>query len=594
MNVFSVMKRKAPTEFVNIRLPQLKVLRLHNLERLVSTPDFNGLPNLQKLELIQCYELKEIHPSLGNHRSLKSVHVLFCYKLRMFPTIVRMEQLESLRISHCDESLVFPEIQSNMKCLVKLDLHHIQIDALLSSIGERCTNLIYLRLFYCFSLNSTQVEFDGLKCLKEFIWSKGHRKTPFPLPLTRSLRKLDLSKCYFEDGEIPSDIGELSNLQDLDLSDNNFSKLHFSLSQLTRLKLLNLSRCYSHVKLPEVPSSIAIFIADRCDKLTSIDDLSENCKSLCYISLEESTVIDGNRLVQSMLKGNAIENQSMHLRVKGLEIPKQFTKRLYAGDECWLPLPENWCNDFCGFLICAVLEPRFYSSTSPGITIKEEASDDMRGMFHDVVWGKSFGGKLTWVWYVPFASLRCTEWWNPTHKNVSFYFHHYNTKPSNYLGIGASLVPMNNGSGLTDSSIDSFEFTDDYTPNFSIHYDSKSPDITIKEEASDDMRGMFHDVVWGESFGGKLTWVWYVSFASLRRTEWWNPTHKNVSFYFDRNDRISSIGIGASLVSMNNGSGPTDTSTDSSEFTDDYTPKIMIRHDSKSSLTISPCVYSYF
>ncbi|GJY65708.1 Toll/interleukin-1 receptor domain-containing protein [Tanacetum coccineum] len=206
----------------------------------------------------------------------------------MFPTIVRMEQLESLQISSCHKSLVFPEIQANMKCLVKLYVDGIQIDALLSSIGERCTNLIYLRLFCCLSLNSIEVKFDGLKCLKEFKCSRGFEKTTFPLPLTRSLRKLDLSGCFFEDGEIQSDIGELSNLQDLDLSNNNFSKLHFSLSQLTRLKLLNLSRCFSLVKLPELPSSIAIFIADRCDKLTSIGNLSENCKWLCYISLVES------------------------------------------------------------------------------------------------------------------------------------------------------------------------------------------------------------------------------------------------------------------------------------------------------------------
>nr|GFC10408.1 hypothetical protein [Tanacetum cinerariifolium] len=153
-----------------------------------------------------------------------------------------MEQLESLHISLCHKSLVFPEIQANLECLVKF----------------------------------IEVKLDGLKCLQEFQGSK--------------------------DGEIPSDIGELSNLQDLDLSYNNFSKLHFSLSQLTRLKLLNLSDCQRLVKLPELPSSIAIIIADRCDKLTSIGDLSENCKWLWYISLNESTVIDGNRLVQSMLK----------------------------------------------------------------------------------------------------------------------------------------------------------------------------------------------------------------------------------------------------------------------------------------------------
>ncbi|GKB21827.1 Toll/interleukin-1 receptor domain-containing protein [Tanacetum coccineum] len=365
-------------------LPQLKVLQLHYLKRLVSTPDFNGLPHLQKLELWGCEELEEIHPSLGNHRSLKYVHVSGCSKLRMFPPIVRMEQLESLHISSCHKSLVFPEIQANMECLINLDVPFFQIDAQLSSIRERCTNLIYLRLCHC---------------------SKGPEKTPFPLPLTRSLRKLDLSYCCFGDGEIQSDIGELSELQDLNLCYNNFSKLHVSLSQLTRLKRLNLSRCKRLVKLPELPLSIAIIIADGCDKLTSIGDLNENFKWLCYISLVKSTVIDGNRLLQSMLKGSALKNESMLLRIRSLEIPKQFTNCLYEGSKCSLPLPENWCNDFCGFLICAVLEKHVDIWCYSVISISEEASDEMRGMFHDVVWGESFGGNLTWVWYVSFASL---------------------------------------------------------------------------------------------------------------------------------------------------------------------------------------------
>ncbi|GJW56164.1 Toll/interleukin-1 receptor domain-containing protein [Tanacetum coccineum] len=245
-------------------LPQLKVLQLQRLESLVSTPDFNGLPRLQKLELINCKELEEIHPSLGNHRSLKYVDVSGCFNLRMFPTIVRMEQLESLRISSCHKSLVFPEIQANMECLVKLHVSDIQIDALLSSIGERCTNLIYLSMQGCFSLNSTEVKLDGLKCLKEFVcsYSKGPEKIPFRLRLTCSLRKLDLSRCCYEDGEIQSDIGELSNLQHLDLSYNNFSKLHFSLSKLTRLKVLNLNHCGRLVKLPELPKYSFILAMD--------------------------------------------------------------------------------------------------------------------------------------------------------------------------------------------------------------------------------------------------------------------------------------------------------------------------------------------
>ncbi|GJZ86100.1 hypothetical protein Tco_0657710 [Tanacetum coccineum] len=111
-------------------------------------------------------------------------------------------------------------------------------------------------------------------------------------------------------------------------------------------------------------------------------------------------------------------------RIRGLEIPKQFTNRLYAGNKCRLPLPENWCNDFYGFLICVVVDDRVDLWSSPDITINEEASDDMRDSISIV--------------------------------------------------IGASLVPLNNGSGLTDTSTDSSEFTDDYTPKISIRHDWKS------------------------------------------------------------------------------------------------------------------------
>ncbi|GKE70211.1 Toll/interleukin-1 receptor domain-containing protein, partial [Tanacetum coccineum] len=103
-NELRIVKKQAKIDLEGLQeivlehLPQLKVLRLHFLERLVSTPDFNGLPRLQKLELKACGELEEIHPSLGNHRSLKYIYVSVCSKLKMFPTIVRMEQLESLHI----------------------------------------------------------------------------------------------------------------------------------------------------------------------------------------------------------------------------------------------------------------------------------------------------------------------------------------------------------------------------------------------------------------------------------------------------------------------------------------------------------------
>lgn len=192
-------------------LPHLKVLKLFDMVNLLQTPDFDGLPCLQKLTLQCCNELKEIHPSFGNHKSLKCINILGCEKLYMFPRIVQM----------------------------------------------------------------------------------------------KNLKTLEIKACWLRDGEIPYGIGELFNLQELHLSSNCFSRLDFSLSQLTRLKLLNVSYCYQLLVLPELPSSLVVLKADCCDSLTTIKDFHGNCKWLCQASLMNngaSSFKDSGKLLQAMLQ----------------------------------------------------------------------------------------------------------------------------------------------------------------------------------------------------------------------------------------------------------------------------------------------------
>ncbi|PWA54183.1 toll/interleukin-1 receptor (TIR) domain-containing protein [Artemisia annua] len=248
-------------------LPHLKVLKLSCMENLVSTPDFDGLPSLQTLELFDCNKLEEIHPSLGNHKSLKYISV-DCSNLKKFPRIDHMKKLENLHIVSLHWNLEIPEIQSDME------------------------NLVTLLLF-------------GLRM--------------------------------------------------------QFSKLDFKLSQLTVLVHLVLSYCNWLEKLPEFPPSLAIFTADRCNRLTNVGDSIRNCKWLCQVSVTDGGILnDGDRLLQSMLQGKAIENHSMVLKLEGFQIPRMFRPRLHAGTECTLQLPENWCNDFCGFLMCAVINENFF------------------------------------------------------------------------------------------------------------------------------------------------------------------------------------------------------------------------------------------
>lgn len=274
------------------------------MKNLLSAPDFNGLPRLQKLELFFCNALEEIHASLGKHISLEYVCVLGCRKLRMFPVIVGMDKLKTLEIKDCYAILDFPEIQANMENLTKLSLQQTGIEVLPSSVGEHCTNLTSLYLIHCINLTSIEANFDNLKHLKEFKYhcdpyvtmsnSRFDIKQTFKLLqlFPRNLRKLELSGCRLNDGEIPSVIGELSNLQDLDLSANEFQRLDF-----------NLSHCINLVELPELPSSIAILNADGCWRLTVVGNAHPNCKWLCQVSLViVERVIDGRKLLESMLQ----------------------------------------------------------------------------------------------------------------------------------------------------------------------------------------------------------------------------------------------------------------------------------------------------
>lgn len=169
--------------------------------------------------------------------------------------------------------------------------------------------LKHLQKFIC--TVGTQVEklpkdlFDEKCCLKELCLPRIRKpllSLEFPR-LPRFLKKLNISSCRLGDGEVPTDIGDIFNLQESVLSFNSFSRLPFLLSQLTQFKLLNLTSCGELVELPELSASIAVLKADYCDKLKLVRDFHINCKRLFYVGLiGVSLVIGGNRLLQTMLQ----------------------------------------------------------------------------------------------------------------------------------------------------------------------------------------------------------------------------------------------------------------------------------------------------
>ncbi|XP_024989860.1 TMV resistance protein N-like [Cynara cardunculus var. scolymus] len=335
-------------------LPNLKVLDLTGSTKLVRTPDFDGLPCLERLVLNSCSSLKEIHPSIGYHERLIFLAMEYCTSLELFPPIFRMKKLETLILSHCYNLCKFPEFQTSMDNLVELSLRGSGIEIVPSSIGQYCNNLVSLDLRRCKYLLSIEHNFHLLKhlqllCLDSCVQLKNiptegavNEFLRFPC----FLRRLSLGGCNLVDEDISVFWEELSNLQVLDLSRNKFSRLHPSLSQLPRLKFIDLSDCYNLVELPDLPSSISILIANGCTSLKIGDFPTNHLKWLWKVSLSTRNC-NGERILESMLQGNAIEDYFISILIENCYVPI----RGFARETFTLQLPWNWYSEFCGFLI---------------------------------------------------------------------------------------------------------------------------------------------------------------------------------------------------------------------------------------------------
>ncbi|MFS7959105.1 putative TIR domain, P-loop containing nucleoside triphosphate hydrolase [Helianthus anomalus] len=446
-------------------LPNLKILNLHSSRNLIKTPDFEGLPCLERLILENCESLEEIHPSIGYHKRLVYVNMRACRGLKRFPPIMHMKKLETLNFSGCSKLQQFPDIQSNMDSLVTLHLGFTSIEIIPPSVAQFCTNLVSLDLGSCSKLKRTEGNFHLLGNLKDLSLNLVSLDRSVSLKLPQflcSLRKLDLSRCNLGDGEIPSNIYELLNLQLLNLSGNDFSRLPSGLSRIPCLKLLNLSHCVNLVELPELPSSIAILYAYRCGSLEIVKDLSYY-KWLWKVSLWGRT---NYRVLHTMLEGNAVKDRFMSVvsRCK-VEPSRLFTEFVT------LHLPHNWCCDFSGFLLS--LHSRDCDYGMYNIVIKQEMSTDQSEKF-DKDCREPY--KYERVGYVPFSSLRHIPWFSPTYtKNISF--------QTNYGVLNVELVRSkgkisdSNEHTVDDSECWDEEYEDIKT--FEIIYNSKSSEIQI-------------------------------------------------------------------------------------------------------------------
>ncbi|XP_070663330.1 TMV resistance protein N [Malus domestica] len=391
-----------------VDLPYLKCIDLTDSNKLKSTPNFSGLPNLVDLILRNCKNLVEIHPSIAILKRLKHLFLSGCESIKSLPSEVEMDSLQSLDLVGCSNVKKIPEFGEQMKNLFTLDLSETAIEKIPSSIGHlvglrelhvrNCKNLLNLPRAICNlkSLKHLQygIDYDAAPCGSDGKASERwggllrllglEKSRPDPLPwwssvlssLNRfcSLTHLQLKKRNIQEGDIPDDIGCLSSLEELDLCGNNFISLPESIRRLSKLRKLILVRCKSLQQLPPLPSQSEsefdydwtwnLFVhVDICTSLRRFSDPS-NLYGVWVTCLNCIALVPDEGWIKTILSGvvRYAPFGPMNAVIPGSEIPEWFNNQ-NVGHSINVEVPPG--DDLLELVICAVFQDPSQNLANP-------------------------------------------------------------------------------------------------------------------------------------------------------------------------------------------------------------------------------------
>ncbi|KAK2974926.1 hypothetical protein RJ640_001897 [Escallonia rubra] len=201
------------------RVNKLEFIDLSHSQKLIQTPDFRDIPNLQKLVLEQCTSLKQVDQSIAFHDKLVLLNLGGCTNLRRLPDNIQLVSLEKLVLSDCKRLDRFPDIQGDMDRLSELYLDGTAIKELPLSI-ERLKHLKLIDLSTCKFLRSLPSSICSLHSL-------------------RILRFYGCSKL----SKLPENLGNLGRLEELHADGTAVIQLPPSFELLKNLKILYFRGC---------------------------------------------------------------------------------------------------------------------------------------------------------------------------------------------------------------------------------------------------------------------------------------------------------------------------------------------------------------
>ncbi|KAG7543546.1 P-loop containing nucleoside triphosphate hydrolase [Arabidopsis thaliana x Arabidopsis arenosa] len=260
----------------------LKYLDLSHSVYLRETPDFSYFPNVEKLLLINCKSLVQIHKSIGIlHKKLVLLNLSSCIELDALPEeLYQLKSLQTLVLSNCLKLERLDDALGELESLITLVADFTALREIPFSINK-LKKLEKLSLNGCKGLLSDDI--DNLH-------SRKSPSAPLLLPISLNglgyLKTLSLSYCNLSDELIPKDIESLSFLQDLDLRGNNFVNLQTDFVSLINLYDLRLSDCSTLQSILSLPRNLTFFDATKCISLERLPDLSK-CVELLKLDLRD-------------------------------------------------------------------------------------------------------------------------------------------------------------------------------------------------------------------------------------------------------------------------------------------------------------------
>ncbi|KAL9381128.1 hypothetical protein Peur_026785 [Populus x canadensis] len=456
----------------------LKIINLSNSLNLIKTPDFTRIPNLENLILEGCTSLSEVHPSLARHKKLEYVTLMDCVSIRILPSNLEMESLKVCILDGCSKLEKFPDIVGNMNKLTVLHLDETGITKLSSSI-RHLIGLEVLSMNNCKNLESIPSSIRCLKSLKKLdlsgcselqnipqnlgkvegleeidVSGTSIRQPPASIFLLKrlkvlsldgckriavnptgdrlpslsglcSLEVLDLCACNLREGALPEDIGCLSSLNSLDLSQNNFVSLPESINQLSGLEMLVLEDCRMLESLPEVPSKVQTVNLNGCIRLKEIPDpiklssskrsefICLNCWALYEHNGQDSF---GLTMLERYLKGLPNPRPGFGIAVPGNEIPGWFNHQS-KGSSISVQVP-SWS---MGFVACVAFSA---NGESPSLFchFKANGRENYPSPMYISCKALLFSDHI-WLFYLSFDHLKeLKEWKHESFSNIELSF----------------------------------------------------------------------------------------------------------------------------------------------------------------------------